>query len=89
MSARIAHHQLGKANWKDLVRLARWRGYFVLPGPETVLRRMRLEEILMRDFNVECMAYMVDMTGCNRPPMSGPGTVRRVSATSHDQTTTI
>lgn len=74
---RIDRRQLYGSRWDGLVRLARWRGFRVRQGSDSLLRRIRLVEALIRDMDREFALG-------NRPPIVGAGTVRptRLDATS-------
>ena len=74
---RIGRRELYRSGWDALIRLARWRGLRVRPGPGDLFRRARLVEALVRDMGRE------SAFGHDRPPMRGAGTVRptRLDAT--------
>lgn len=71
----ISHQQLYRASWKNLVRLARWKGYFVLPGPEIIPIRMKLVEALAEDIAISAMQE----ARCHKPVISGSGAMSQFS----------
>lgn len=53
---RLSRRELHRADWRALVRLARWHGFTVANAPETPERRTRLVEALVRKLDAEDIA---------------------------------
>ena len=51
----INKYRLEKSKWVNLVRLAKWKGYKISPGPENKTRKSKLINVLNWDMYYDSM----------------------------------